>query len=120
MKNTSIRDNHKYGSVGDFLKEHITEDSSISIVSAFFTIYAYKHLKQKLDSINNLRFLFGEPTFIKAVDPEKNISKNYKIEDNNLVIPIESRLTQKAAAKECAVWLREKAKIRSITNFTCA
>jgi len=120
MNNTSIRDNHKYGSVGDFLKEHITEDSSISIVSAFFTIYAYKHLEQKLDGIKNLRFLFGEPRFIKALDPEKNISKNFIIESNNkdnkLVIPIESRLAQKATAKECAQWLREKAEIRSMVR----
>jgi len=37
-------------------------------ISAFFTIYAYQQLKEKLDSIDRLRFLFREPTFIKSMD----------------------------------------------------
>ncbi len=68
MPYTTIRDNRLNGKVGDFLKETITEDSSVSIVSAYFTIYAYYQLKENLDKIKELRFLFGEPTFIKAID----------------------------------------------------
>ena len=51
-------------------------------------------LQAQFDSINRLRFLFGEPTFIKAIDPEKMDSRNYRIEDNKLSIPIASRLSQ--------------------------
>jgi hypothetical protein len=40
MNNSSIRDNHKHGTVGDFLAEHLKPQSSVSIVSAFFTIYS--------------------------------------------------------------------------------
>ena len=90
MNNSAIRDNHKNGSVGDFLIAHIKSNSSASIVSAYFTIYAYKKLQTQLDSINRLRFLFGEPTFIKALDPDKMDSRNYQIEDNKLIIPIAS------------------------------
>jgi hypothetical protein len=42
MSYSSIRDNHSHGTVGDFLKQAITNNS---IVSAYFTIYAYHQLK---------------------------------------------------------------------------
>jgi superfamily II DNA or RNA helicase len=116
MNNSSIRDNHKNGSVGEFLKEQIKTNSSVSIVSAYFTIYAYKNLQAQLDALGGLRFLFGEPTFIKAVDPDKTDSRAYQIEDNKLTIPIASRLTQKATARECSDWIKAKVDIRSMVK----
>jgi len=111
-----IRDNHDYGTVGEYLQQQIQPNSRLSIVSAFFTIYAYQQLKEKLDSIDHLRFLFGEPTFIKSIDPEKTNVRAYQIEDNKLSIPLEKRLTQKKTAKECAEWIREKVEIRSMVK----
>ena len=116
MNNSAIRDNHKNGSVGDFLIEHLKTNSSTSIVSAYFTIYAYKKLQTQLDSIKRLRFLFGEPTFIKALDPDKMDSRSYQIEDNKLTIPIANRLSQKATARECSDWIKSKVDIRSMVK----
>lgn len=56
---SGIRDNRDRGSLGDYLKENIKTDSELSIVSAYFTIYAFNHLKTHLKDIKNLRFLFG-------------------------------------------------------------
>ena len=42
---TVIRDNHFCGSVGDFLKPHLKTGTKLSVVSAYFTIYAYQALK---------------------------------------------------------------------------
>ena len=42
---SGIRDNHHRGTVGDFLKEKIQAGSKLSIVSAYFTIYAFEKLK---------------------------------------------------------------------------
>ena len=47
-KTTGIRDNHYCGSVGDFLKPHIQDGAHLSVVSAYFTIYAYAALKEQL------------------------------------------------------------------------
>jgi superfamily II DNA or RNA helicase len=116
MSNSSIRDNHKNGTVGDFLSEHIKPNSAVSIVSAYFTIYAYKKLQSQFDAINRLRFLFGEPTFIKAIDPDKMDSRCYQIEDNKLSIPIANRLSQKATARECSDWIKNKVDIRSMVK----
>ncbi|EKD28583.1 MAG: hypothetical protein ACD_79C00270G0002 [uncultured bacterium] len=116
MKYSAIRDNHSHGSVGDFLKQAITANSEVSIVSAYFTIYAYHQLKTSLININHLKFLFGEPTFIKAIDPDKINTKDFKIEDDILSIPIGSRLTQKIIAKECTEWIKSKVEIRSMVK----
>jgi hypothetical protein len=113
---SSIRDNHSHGTVGDFLKHAISDNSEVSIVSAYFTIYAYHHLKDSLDTINNLRFLFGEPAFIKSLDPDKTNTRDFKIEDDRIVIPIESRLVQKQIAKECSDWIKNKTEIRSMVK----
>ncbi len=116
MNYSAIKDNHKHGTVGEFLKDVITGNSEVSIVSAYFTIYAYHKLKENFNGINKLNFLFGEPTFIKSLDPEKVNTRDFKIEDDKLVIPLESRLTQKTMAKECSEWIKNKAEIRSMVK----
>jgi len=113
---SSIRDNKNRGTVGQFLIDNIKSESDLSIVSAYFTIYAYSYLKGQLDSINKLKFLFGEPTFIKSLDPTKTNKRDFKIEDDKIVIPIESRLTQKSVARECSEWIQQKVEIKSMVK----
>jgi len=100
MSYSAIRDNHTHGNVGDFLKKAISANSDVSIVSAYFTIYAYHQLKSNLDGINDLKFLFGEPTFIKSLDPDKTNTRDFKIEDEKIAILLEKRLCQKTIARE--------------------
>ncbi len=102
MPYSTNRDNRTNGKVGDYLKESLTDDASVSIVSAYFTIYAYYQLKENLDKIKELRFLFGEPTFIKSIDNNKN-PREFKIEDNQFTL--DKRLNQKKIARECAEWM---------------
>ncbi|MBV6505162.1 MAG: RNA polymerase-associated protein RapA [Syntrophorhabdaceae bacterium] len=109
---SSIRDNRTRGSVGDFLSANLHPDSEVAIVSAYFTIFAYQRLKEKLDSIKSLDFLFGEPRFLQALDPNKTDKKEFQIEDDKLVIPLASRLQQRNVARECAAWIREKVSIK--------
>jgi hypothetical protein len=80
---SSIRDNQGRGKVGDFLKDKIQQGSKLSIVSAYFTIYAYEQLKEKLNNIYHLDFLFGKPRFIKSLDPGRT---DFKIEDEKLAL----------------------------------
>ena len=109
---SGIRDNHHRGTVGNFLKSKIQNGSSLSIVSAYFTIYAFEALKASLEDIKDLRFLFGEPRFVKSLDPERTDKKAFKIEDEGL--QLQNRLEQKRVAKECAEWIKKKVQIRSI------
>lgn len=112
VSNSGIRDNRQRGKVADFLVEKISKESELSIVSAYFTIYAYEALAEQLDNISSLRFLFGEPSFISSLDPEKTDKKAFKIEDEQL--ELSNRLKQKDVARRCAEWIYNKVEIRSI------
>ena len=117
-KSSSIWDNNTRGKVGDFLKDKISNGSNLSIVSAYFTIYAYETLKDKFENIEKLNFIFGEPAFISEVNKDK-AKRVFKIEDNNLTILTENRIQQSRIAKDCAEWIRKKVNIRSMikSNF---
>jgi hypothetical protein len=54
---SGLRDNYSRGNVGDFLREKIRDGSQLSVVSAYFTIYAYDALRTWLDRIDHLDFL---------------------------------------------------------------
>ena len=82
--NSGIRDNHRRGLVADFLKAKIRDGSRLSVVSAYFTIYAYEALKEHLDRIEHLDFLFGEPRFIASLDPEKTEKKAFILDGHGL------------------------------------
>ena len=110
-RNTRIRDNHDRGTVGDFLKASIENGSSLSVVSAYFTIHAFEALKERLWKIDGLRFLFGEPDFIKNLDPRNTDPKAFKIEDEGL--QLDKPLQQRPIAKECAEWIKKRVEIKS-------
>lgn len=114
MTSTLIRDNAEGRRVADFLKENITPGSDVSIVSAFFTIYAYSALKDNLNSIECLRFLFGEPNFVNM--SEGKSPKDFAITDSALEIRSADAIKQKQAAKECAEWIENKVEIRSLVK----
>ena len=111
---SGIRDNRERGSIGEYLKEKIHSNSDLSFVSAYFTIYAYSALKDQLNEINHLRFLFGEPKFIQSLDPDKTEKKAFRIENDKL--ELNNKLQQKRVARECAAWLEEKVEVRSIVK----
>jgi SNF2 family DNA or RNA helicase len=110
--NSGIRDNHRRGNVADFLNAKVQASSRLSVVSAYFTIYAYEALKDKLDHIAHLDFLFGEPRFISSLDPDKTEKKAFILDSNGL--QLSNRLQQKRVARECAEWFRQKVDIRSV------
>jgi len=111
---SGIRDNHKRGVVADFLKAKIHSGSRLSVVSAYFTIYAYEAMRENLDQIEHLDFLFGEPRFISSLDPDKTEKKSFILDGNGLRLA--SHLEQKRVARDCAEWIRQKVDIKSIRH----
>ena len=106
-----------YGTVAQFLQDKIQDGSSLSFVSAYFTIYAFNELKTELNSIDNLRFLFGEPSFISNIDTQKTESKAFLLTEAGL--QLSNYLEQKQIVKACAQWIKEKVQIKSVrkSNF---
>jgi len=118
MKSPKVLDNKKYRVV-DELKEEIRKGTKLSVISAYFTIYAYAELKNELSKIDNMRFIFTEPTFVHKEQElireyyiERNLEK--KISGNEFEIKLRNEMKQAAIAKECAEWLEKKAEIKSL------
>lgn len=113
-----ILDNKTQGRVGDKLKEEIKSGSKLSIISAYFTIYAYEHLRKELGKIDTLRLLFSEPTFINE---KKDIKREFKLNGNyekvlagdRYEISLKGELKQSEIAKECAQWIKEKVEVKA-------
>ena len=116
-KSSHIRDNNLYGTVADFLRDKIQDGAALSIVSAYFTIYAFNKLRDELSDIKELRFLFGEPSFIGGIDPQKTESKAFKLTEGGLSLG--NYLPQGEVAKACADWIEQKVQIKSVrqSNF---
>jgi len=111
---SGIRDNHHRGIVAEFLTGNIRSGSRLSVVSAYFTIYAYEALREHLEQIEHLDFLFGEPRFISSLDPDKTETKAFVLDGDGLQLT--HRLHQKRIARDSASWIREKVDIRSVQH----
>lgn len=112
--------------LGDDLKTELLGADRVRIAASCFSIYAYAALKQELEGIEELRFLFTTPTFVDA-----HITDNIKKEKREFFIPkfsesslcgtdfeirLRNQMTQRAIARECAEWIRNKVQIKSIKS----
>ena len=61
----------------DDLTVSIQKDSKVSIAAACFSIYAFQELKRELKNVDELRFVFTSPTFIKE-KAKKNENFTYQ------------------------------------------
>ena len=111
---SNIRDNCKREKAAVFLKDHVAPDAVLSVASAYFTVQAYDQLRDQLDAIASMRFLFGDPDYVNKIDPEKTASKRFAIFNNGL--DLRDALHQKAAVRNCAEWIRSKVEIKSVIN----
>ena len=119
MKVPKMIDNKRTGRVVDELRESLKRGSKLNVISAYFTIYAYAELKKELSRIDNMRFIFTEPTFIKK---DRELIREYYLENHNeksisgneFEIKLRNEMKQAAIAKECAKWLEEKVQVKSL------
>lgn len=104
----------------DDLAEEIHRGSKVSIAAACFSIYAFQELKDQLSNIDELRFIFTSPTFITE-KPKKEkrefyiprLNRERSLYGTEFEVKLRNELTQKAIAKECADWIRQKVTFKS-------
>lgn len=107
--------------LGDALKEAIGEDAKLSIIASYFTIFAYGELKEELSKVNELRFVFDQPTFLKKMESEKEPreweitrrGRELGVAGTGLELTLSNNVNQRALARECAQWARERATFKS-------
>ncbi len=104
-----IIDNKKNGKVGDVLKQNISNNSKLSVISGYFTIYAFAELKKELSKIKEIRLLFTAPIF-------KNHYINNFLSGESEEIKFKNQLQQVKIARECAIWIKEKVKTQEVKN----
>lgn len=113
-----ILDNKTQGKVIDKLKEDLKSGTKVSIISAYFTIFAYQELRKELNKIDSLRLLFSMPTFVKD---KKDINREFKLSGSyesglagdRYEMKLKNELKQSEIAKECAEWIRKKVEVRA-------
>ena len=118
-KQLKILDNKQQGCVIDELRLGLKPGAKLSVISAYFTIYAYEALKKELSGIEEMRFIFTTPSYIKQ---KSDFQREFyiahrdmgnRLSGNDFELKLRNKLTQSAIAKECADWLRQKVKIKS-------
>lgn len=109
--------------VRDDLQKTIKKNSRVSIAAACFSMYAYQELKKQLDQVDEFRFIFTSPTFVKErAEKQKRefyiprLKRENSLYGTEFEIKLRNELTQRAIAKECADWIRNKAKFKSNTT----
>lgn len=104
---------------GDFITE-LRKGSKVSIAASCFSIYAFEELKSQLKDIDELRFIFTSPTFVtEKVSKQKRefyiprLNRERNLYGSEFEIKLRNELTQRAIAKECADWIRQKVCFKS-------
>ena len=122
--------------LGDDLKSKLKSGAKLRIAASCFSIYAYEALRKELEKIDSLEFIFTAPTFVPNEVTDKmtrehrefHIPKQQREKDlygSEFEIQLKNKLTQRAIAKECADWIRRKARFQSnatkshMQSFAC-
>ncbi len=106
--------------VRDDLVKKIKTGSRVSIAAACFSIYAYQELKDQLESCDELRFIFTSPTFVAEKTQKERkefyisrLKREKSLYGTEFEVRLRNELKQKAVAKECANWIKQKAEFKS-------
>ena len=109
--------------VRDDLRVEMKRGSKVSIAAACFSMYAYQELRKQLESVEEFRFIFTSPTFVKEKAQKQKrefyiprLSRETSLYGTEFEIKLRNEMTQRAIAKECADWIRRKAKFKSNTT----
>ena len=102
------------------LIEELRNGSKVSIAASCFSIYAFDELKTQLKDIAELRFIFTSPTFVteKANKQKREfyiprLNRERNLYGSEFEVKLRNELSQRAIAKECAEWIKQKACFKS-------
>lgn len=104
----------------DDLASTIKKGSKISLAASCFSIYAFQELREALRGIQEMRFIFTSPTFVtERANKEQRefyiprLNRERSLTGSEFEIQLRNKLTQKAIARECAEWIRQKVRFKS-------
>nr|WP_246828240.1 helicase-related protein [Rhizobium redzepovicii] len=69
-------------------------------------------MKATLDNVESMRFLFGEPRFLREKDSVGLVPPAFSLDESGLLLVEQMR--QRSVALRCAEWIRNRVEIRSV------
>lgn len=115
--------------LGDDIAGFLGADACVYVASSGFSLSAFEHLADELESVKEIRFVFTAPAFV----PQDAVKEKLKKERREFFIPgvgeasllgteyeirLRNRLMQKAIAKRCGQWIRKgRVKFMSVAEF---
>lgn len=117
-----IIDNKGDNTLKNVLVKQIKKGSKVAIASSYFSIYAYEALMKQLESVDDFKFLYTAPTFLKTDNEkkrkyhlEKMVESSYpKFDGKMYEIKLRNELKSPAIAKLAAEWIRKKATFKTV------
>ena len=104
-----IIDNKQGRLLGDEFKKRICSNSSLSISTGYFSIYAFHFLKEKLKDVKDARILLlNDPTEVASTGATIQLSTNSALFGDASEQELRNRLLLRNAAEECAEWLKKR------------
>ena len=111
--NWQILDNRQR-TVADYQRTRLPQAETFRLVSAYFSIYGYELLAQELESVGEVRFLYGDPGSVGEVDPGEKEPKSYDLTEQGLVP--NHTLRQKPLARQCADWVGQRPRSHTLNQ----
>ena len=106
--------------VKDDIAARIEKGDRICVAAAYFSIYGFKELKKELESCGEFRFVYTDPTYIQKPSDKAQrefyiprLGRERSLYGTEFEIKLRNELTQRSIAKECAAWVRRKARFKS-------
>lgn len=110
--------------LGDDLKRTVQPGTKLRVAASCFSIYAFEALKAELEQVESFQFIFTSPTFLPAEATDRmrrehreffipKLERERSLYGSEFEVRLRNELTQRAIARECADWMRQKASFRS-------
>ena len=110
--------------LGDDLKQALKPGARLKVAASCFSMFAFEALKAELEQVDVLHFIFTSPTFVAEAVTDKirkerkefhipKLNRERSLYGSEFEIHLRNKLTQRAIARECADWLRRKARFMS-------
>jgi len=110
--------------LGDSLKATLQPEGKLKIAASCFSMFAYEALKEELEKLDSVEFIFTSPTFAQGESTDKirkerreffipKLERERSLYGTEFEIQLRNKLTQRAVARECADWISRKVTFRS-------
>ncbi len=104
----------------DDLRITLKSGSRVAVAGAVFSLYAYAAMRKELKDVKDFRFIFTSPVFSQEKTKKEQreffiprLGRERALCGTPFEIKLRNQLTQKAVARECAEWIRTKARFKT-------